>query len=161
MADERDARRIRALIRETGTRLDLLIARLSVEEMNRPGVVGVWSVKDVLAHLAYWQRYAADILRAAADGSTPDLVGDDATERFNASVVKQYYQRPLSRVIAEWHAAREELIDLLEDVSDEDLTDPTRFPWSGGRALLDHIAGSSYAHEQEHIQQIGEWMRSL
>ena len=160
MADEQEARRIRALIRETGTRLDLLLARMSVEEMNRPGAVGAWSVKDVLAHLAYWQRYAADILRAAADGSTPDLVGDDATERFNASVVKQYYQRPLARVVAEWHAARDELIDLLDSVSDEDLTDPARFPWSQGRALLDHVAGSSYAHEQEHIEQIRDWMGS-
>lgn len=158
MAEGMDARRVQALIRETNRRLELLIARLSVEEMNRSGAVGLWSVKDVLAHLAYWQRYAADILRAAAGGTTPDLVGDDETERYNASVVKQYYQRPLSRVIAEWHAAREELIDLLEDVSDQDLNDPTRFPWSQGRSLLDHIAGSSYAHEQEHIEQLRVWM---
>ena len=87
MAEGMDARRVQALIRETNRRLELLIARLSVEEMNRAGAVGLWSVKDVLAHLAYWQRYAADILRAAAGGTTPDLVGDDETERYNASVV--------------------------------------------------------------------------
>ncbi len=56
------------------------------------------------------------------------------------------------------HAVREELLDRLEDLSDEDLNDVDRFPWSAGRTLLDHIATSSYAHEQEHIDQIRDWM---
>ena len=36
MAEGMDARRVQALIRETNRRLELLIARLSVEEMNGP-----------------------------------------------------------------------------------------------------------------------------
>jgi hypothetical protein len=58
-------------------------------------------------------------------------------------------------VIADWQAAREDLLDQLKDA---DLNDPARFAWSNGITLLDHIAGSSYAHEQEHIEQIREWM---
>jgi uncharacterized protein (TIGR03083 family) len=149
-----------AEIRANSTHLDLLLAQLSVEQMNRPGAVGMWSVKDVLAHLAYWQRYAAAMLVAAAHGETPDLTGDDMTERNNASVVAQYYQRPLSAVIADWQAAREELLDQIEQLSDDDLNDPDRFPWSNGRTLLDRIADNSYDHEQEHIAHIRDWMRS-
>ena len=42
-----------------------------------------------------------------------------------------------------------------------DLNDPDRFSWSNGTTLLEHIAASSYDHEQEHIEQIREWMREV
>jgi hypothetical protein len=146
------------LIRATSTRLELLIAQLSVAEINQPGAVGVWSVKDVLAHIAFWECYAVNTLRAVARGETPDLVADDETERNNASVVAQYYQRSLAAVISDWQQAREDLLEAIEDLEDADLNDPDRFPWSEGRSLLDRIAGNSFDHEQEHIEQIRAWM---
>jgi uncharacterized protein (TIGR03083 family) len=161
MADRMNVANVATLIHETSTELERLLAQLSVEQMNQPGVVGVWSVKDVLAHLAYWQRYVVAILRAIACGETPILEGDDETERNNASAVAQYYQRSLAATIADWHAAREDLLDQLEQISDDDLNDSERFAWSNGRTLLDRIAGSSYDHEQEHIEQIREWMRKF
>ncbi len=159
MVERMDAASVAAQVRETSARLELLLVQLSVERMNQPGAVGVWSVKDVLAHIAFWERHLVHVLRAAAHGETPDLDVEDATETCNASVVKQYYLRPLSAVIADWHAAREDLLDQLEGLSDEDLNDPDRFVWSGGRTLLDRIAANSYAHEQEHIEQIRAWMQ--
>jgi uncharacterized protein (TIGR03083 family) len=161
MADRMNVADVAASIHETSTELERLLAQLSVEQMNRPGAVGVWSVKDVLAHLAYWQRYGAALLTAAARGETPNLEGDDETERNNASVVSQYYQRSLAATIADWQAAREDLLDRLAQISDEDLNNPDRFAWSNGRTLLDRIAGNSYDHEQEHIEQIREWMRKF
>ncbi len=159
MVERMDAASVAAQVRETSARLELLLVQLSVERMNQPGAVGVWSVKDALAHIAFWERHLVNVLRAAVRGETPDLDAEDATETRNASVVKQYYLRPLSAVIADWHAAREDLLDQLEGLSDEDLNDPDRFVWSGGRTLLDRIAANSYAHEQEHIEQIRAWMQ--
>jgi hypothetical protein len=161
MTESIGAGRLRELIRQTNTRLDLLLAGLNVDQMNRPGAVGTWSVKDAIAHIAFWERYAAGLLRAVVCGATPQLDVEDATETRNASVVAQYYQQPLGAVIAEWYAAREELLDQLQLVSDDDLNDPKRFPWSDGRTLLDRIAANSYRHEQEHIEQIREWMKQL
>src|SRR5215212_1400965 len=135
MAEWMTVKELIALIRETGTRMELLLAQLSVAEMNQPGAVGVWSVKDVLAHLAFWERYAVDTLRAVARGEAPALSADDETERKNASVVAQYYQRSLSAVLADWQQAREELLDALEGLDDEMLNDPDYFPWSAGRTL--------------------------
>jgi uncharacterized damage-inducible protein DinB len=159
MAEQMNVAELSALIRSTSTRLELLLAQLSVAEINQPGAVGVWSVKDVLAHLAFWERYAINTLEAIARGETPVLAADDETERNNASVVAQYYQRSLAAVISDWQQAREELLDALEDLDDQMLNDPDYFPWSEGRPLLDRIAGNSFDHEQEHIEQIREWMR--
>jgi hypothetical protein len=160
MIDRMNVAELTALIRATSTRLELLVAQLSVAEINQPGAVGVWSVKDVLAHIAFWERYAVDTLHAIERGETPNLVADDETERNNASVVAQYYQRSLAAVVSDWQQAREDLLDAIEDLEDEDLNDPDRFPWSEGRSLLDRIAGNSFDHEQEHIEQIRAWMRN-
>jgi hypothetical protein len=161
MVERMNVSELTALIRATSTRLELLLAQLSVAEINQPGAVGVWSVKDVLAHIAFWERYAVNTLKSVARGETPLLSADDETERKNASVVAQYYQRSLAAVIADWQQAREDLLEAIEDLEDADLNDPDRFHWSEGRSLLDRIAGNSFEHEQEHIEQIQAWMNSV
>jgi DinB superfamily len=150
-----------ALIRTTSAELELLLSRLTVAEMNQPGAVGVWSVKDVLAHIAFWEHHAVRILKAVRCGETPDLDAEDSTESRNASVVAQYYLTPMGAVIASWNEAREDLLDQLADLSEADLNDSNRFPWNEGRPLLERIAANSYEHEREHIEQIREWMRGL
>ena len=159
MTERITAAEIARRTRETGARLELLLAQLSVGQMNQPGAVGVWSVKDVLAHIAFWERYMIGILRAVARGETPQLEAEDETERRNASVVAQYYLRPLATVIADWHAAREELLEELAALSAADLHDPSRFRWNEGRPLIGRIMANAYEHEQEHIDQIRAWMQ--
>jgi uncharacterized damage-inducible protein DinB len=154
-----DSIELAALIRATSTELELLIARLTVAEMNQPGAVGVWSVKDVLAHIAFWERYAVRVLKAARHGETPEFDAEDSTESRNASVVAQYYLTPMGAVIAGWNEAREDLLEQIVFLSEADLNDPNRFAWNEGRPLLDRIAANSYAHEREHIEQIRAWMR--
>jgi hypothetical protein len=156
-----DSTELAALIRATSTELELLIARLTVAEMNQPGAVGVWSVKDVLAHIAFWERYAVRVLKAARCGETPEFDVEDSTESRNASVVAQYYLTPMGAVIAGWHEAREELLEQIVGLSEADLNDPDRYAWNEGRSLLDRISANSYAHEREHIDQIRAWMKGL
>jgi uncharacterized damage-inducible protein DinB len=156
-----DATQLATMIRDTAREFELLMARLSVAQMNQPGAVGVWSVKDVLAHIAFWQRYAAALARAVANGETPQRQVDDETESRNASVVTQYYLAPIGAVLASWNEAREELLEQIHDLSEDDLNNPDRFAWSEGRTLLDRIAANSYEHEQEHIEQIRAWMRGF
>jgi hypothetical protein len=154
-----DTTELTMLIRATSTELELLLSRLTVAEMNQPGAVGVWSVKDALAHIAFWERYAVRIIKAVRRGETPQLDAEDSTESRNASVVAQYYLTPMGAVIASWNEAREDLLDQIAGLSDIDLNDPDRFPWSEGRSLVDRIAANSYEHEREHIEQIREWMK--
>jgi hypothetical protein len=158
MAEWKQNVRLIESIHHTNMQLEMLLTHLSVAQMNQPGAVGVWSVKDVLAHIAFWERYALRLLHAAARGETPDLEADDDTETRNASVVAQYYQRSLSAVLADWHDARQELIEQLAATSDEDLNDPGRYHWTRGVPLWRRIAWDSYEHEQEHIDQIRSWM---
>jgi hypothetical protein len=154
-----NATELAALIRATGAELELLLSRLTVAEMNQPGAVGVWSVKDALAHIAFWERHAANVVKDARHGETPLLDVEDETESRNASVVAQYYLAPMGAVIARWNEAREDLLDQIAGLAEIDLNAPDRFPWNEGQSLLDRIAANSYEHEREHIEQIRAWMK--
>lgn len=156
-----NASQLAARIQATNAELERLIMQLSVAQMNIPGAVGVWSVKDVLAHIAFWQNYIAKVVRAAKRGEEPQLYADDQTERYNASVTKQYYLASLGGVLARLHTAREDLLEAIADLSDEQLNQVDYFPWSNGRSLLEHITASSFGHDQEHIQQIRQWMNDV
>jgi DNA integrity scanning protein DisA with diadenylate cyclase activity len=118
--------------------------------------------------IAIYFRVLADVSQRSSETtvlgervSMPVLVADDETERNNASVVAQYYQRSLAAVIADWQQAREDLLEEIAELSEADLNDPARFAWSPGITLIEHIAGSSYEHEQEHIDQIRAWMKPV
>ncbi|HEX5688846.1 MAG TPA: maleylpyruvate isomerase N-terminal domain-containing protein, partial [Roseiflexaceae bacterium] len=106
-----NATELAELIRANAKELELLVSQLSVAQLNQPGAVGSWSVKDVLAHLAFWQRYGAALARAAHSGEAPqlDVNLDDTTESRNASVVAQYYLASTGAILARWSEAREEL----------------------------------------------------
>lgn len=156
-----NASQLAARLRATNTEFERLIMQLSIAQMNIPGAVGVWSVKDVLAHIAFWQSYIAKVVQAAKRGEEPQLYADDETEHFNASATKQYYLTPLGGVLARLHTAREDLLEAIADLTDEQLNQVDYFPWNNGRTLLDRIAGSSFRHDQEHIEQIRQWMRDV
>jgi hypothetical protein len=52
-------------------RLEQNLARLTAEQMVQPGVVGAWSTKDVLAHLAAWEALCLSWLDTSQQGGTP------------------------------------------------------------------------------------------
>src|SRR5688572_20829237 len=52
------------------------LAGLSDAELSRPGVGGDWSVKDVLAHIAFWHEHMVDVATRRAVGEdvgAPDV----------------------------------------------------------------------------------------
>lgn len=51
---------------------DEQVARVPEDRRETPGVVGEWSLKDVVWHCAHWTRFAAEHLSEAGDGPFAD-----------------------------------------------------------------------------------------
>ena len=68
-----------AIEKERGA-LETLLEPLTPEEMTDPGVVGEWSVKDVLAHLIEWEQMVLGWHATGLRGDTLKevLLGDRA-----------------------------------------------------------------------------------
>jgi uncharacterized protein (TIGR03083 family) len=134
-----------------------LLAQVDEARMTQPGAVGEWSVKDVIAHVTWFEREMVGVLRTHA------LVGSELWnlphDERNAAIYEQNRDRALSEVLAEARAVYDQLLVGMQSLAEEDLHDPQRFaempadwiPWQV-------IAGNCYEHYRQHTPGLCDWM---
>lgn len=149
-----------AKIEDEHTHFTSLIGDLSTEQLTAPGASGVWSVKDVLAHLAMWTARCVTIVFDAEQGQRPvdiDAVLDD-WDALNAEDYESQKERPLDRILADFHGTHRQLLRRLQAWKETDLFDATRFNWLRGMSLGEFLAGEVGGHDADHRQQIEQWL---
>ncbi|MGA7731657.1 MAG: DinB family protein [Chloroflexia bacterium] len=99
---------------------------LSAEDMLEPGVKGNWSVRDVLNNIASWDRITAECFRVMLAGERHPLLDmdEESVARFEQENYEAGKDRMVVEAIQELHSSREELVDLLRDVSNEQMFAP-------------------------------------
>jgi hypothetical protein len=133
---------------------------LTPEHLLQPRAVGEWSVRDVLQHLSLWEAELVRLLlhveqgRQAVGGS---FVPNPDFDAINALWHAETKDRPLERVLEDFHGVRRQTLRWLGDFSDEDLTRIRREAWLHNQSLARWIAEYSYEHEQEHTLAIRAW----
>ncbi len=132
---------------------------LSNEQYCADAAVGEWSIKDVLAHLVMWEAETIKLLFQARQGLTPTTVHlknipDDEQNKIWHDQTKD---RLLERVLADFGAIRGQTILRLDDFSERELSDPTRFVWLRGKTLSQLVVDYVLEHEQVHARMIRAW----
>jgi hypothetical protein len=138
------------------------IEGLTEEEMNEPGVIGDWSVKDILSHLTRWEAELVKMLWQISQGITPSGLAvsetpEEVIDELNARWVQEDRDRSLSQVLEDFHGVRKQTIRRVEALSEEELTDAKRYAWLGDVPLWKWVAIESYEHDAEHFSQIQAW----
>jgi hypothetical protein len=144
------------------TRLQTSLDGLSEEQLHLPGVVGEWSVKDILAHIAAWQSRLITAMFKAEKGFVPDTTSGGATvDKLNAQWYREMKDRSFDQVWEDLDASYHQILARLEKWSEKDLFDAKRFKWMQGEPFERYIAGDSYEHYVEHAEQIEAWRKQL
>ena len=132
---------------------------LSDEQLQEPGVVGDWSVKDIMFHLTMWEAELVKLLWQAAQGIKPTTAHFSKTpvDELNAAWSVQSPGRTLEQVIDDFAGVRKQTSRRVSAFKDKDLTDPQRFSWLKDHPLWVWIAEDSFKHEAEHTAQIHAW----
>jgi len=142
--------------------LEEMLAPLDETWMITPGANGDWSIKDVLAHVTAWHRHVLDRLQAAARNETPSLYGtlldEEGVNRLNEQFYQENKSRALGEVITDFRSSYLQVVEAVQALKEEDLTDAQRFSWTRGIPLWQFVAGDSYEHYLEHIGPIKEWL---
>ena len=149
-------------LQESRERLLAAFAGLSDDEMTQPGVAGEWSVRDLLVHLAYWDRATTDSYRSMLRGERPELLDleEDGIQAFNHEHHAEKQSVTTEEAVTELMAAREEMTSLLQEVDNAALFAPA----PGDEHADLSIAGCIHitvAHEEEHAEMIEEWRESM
>jgi uncharacterized damage-inducible protein DinB len=142
---------------ETRAAWEALLAQIDEEQMQKPGAVGKWSVKDVIAHVASGESEIVPVLRTRvlADSDLWNLSDDERNE----IEYQQNKDRPLNDIVNEERQAYTALLEVVQQLSDEDLNDPHCFknmpqewrPWQ-------LIAGDSFKHYEDHMPSLRDWL---
>ena len=146
-------------IQQERAAFEAALAGLTPEQMTAPGVMGEWSVKDLLGHVALWESRLVTILYSVERGVAPKTLGSSEVDRVNAESYAEQRERPLGRVLADFHAVHVQLLKRLDALADRDLSDSKRFPWMEGEPLEKLVAGDTFEHYAEHRPAIETWRK--
>ena len=126
-------------------------AGLSNVQLEETGVVGDWSVKDLMAHVTVWENEALTDLPMIAEGHKPQTYAAryGGIDAFNAKMEQQWRGLSLRDVRQQLADTHEHLISYIRSVPRELLDSKSRFR---RRLRLD-----TYGHYPIHTEHIRAW----
>ena len=100
-------------------------AGLPDSRLLEPGVLGDWSVKDILAHVTTWEEEALKHLPLIAEGGKPPrYVTYGGLDAFNARMAEQKRSLSLSEVQRQLDETHRRLVDFIQQHQGVDHTGP-------------------------------------
>jgi hypothetical protein len=140
------------------TRAELLAAIGGLDEaaLDRKGVIGEWSIKNVLAHIAAWEAWVVEALPARmATGATPHDFRQRAQDedRFNAEEVAEREELTPDEQLMELDRTRAELLVYLRGLDAGALE--RKHPWDTWPGTLpEYLLAALGDHESEHVEAL-------
>jgi hypothetical protein len=120
----------------------------------RPAIQPTWSVKDLIAHITYWESYMIERLsHVLAGGIDKRLRSDEEVDTINASVYAAHKDDALADVLAAFDASLPRVEALIAPLSDEQVNDVSLY---AGMEIppLYVIIGNTFGHYADHIDDL-------
>ncbi len=126
-----------------------------------PGVCGVWSTKDVLAHLASYELVLAELLESFVAGRQ-QAFANPIDAAFNDEQVAQRRHLSLAEARDEYEQAYGRVSELIQQIPAEQRRRAGELPWYGAEYdLEDYLVYSFYGHKREHSAQIAAFCDTI
>jgi hypothetical protein len=126
-------------------------AGLSEAELLEPGVTGAWSIRDIIAHITWWEEEALKHLPLIITGGRPPRysVTYGGIDAFNAWMTVQRKDLSLGEVLRQHREVHGRLVALIAKAPADEIAGETRFR---RRLRLD-----TYGHYPKHARAIQAW----
>lgn len=142
-----------AKVKETHRDYESALAGLSEAQLLQPRTCGDWAVRDMVAHVTWYEKQMVAVLQERA------LVGSDlwnaSLEARNAAIHAENLDRTAAEILVESDKIFTEMVSLMDALTDEDLLHASQFrempadwiPWQV-------IASNTFEHYPEHTEAI-------
>jgi hypothetical protein len=141
------------MIRSARRELDSVLSEFTLEQMEGKGKCMEWTVKDVLAHIGWYENEMVNLLsQKTLEGS---VWWNFSLQERNDAIHAANRSRDIRSVIESESAAYKTMLKLLEGLDEADMNDPSAFagmpeewqPWSV-------IASNTHEHYRDHVDQL-------
>jgi uncharacterized damage-inducible protein DinB len=144
--------------------LMMTIEDVPAAEWDTNGVCGIWSVKEIVAHLTSFEHILVEVLNIfQGEKEGPNLLSwGKSGQNFNEEQVAKRANMSRSEVLAEYESVHAQTMKLVSQFSPETLRQVGTIPWYGPQyALDDLIVYAFYGHKREHCAQINVFKDKL
>lgn len=150
MAERMTRDEVLDLIRGGRAELEAALGRLDVARLETPGLAGgVWSAKDLMAHVTFWES----LMVARLGGPKPAVEWAGDVDATNAAVYEANRERLLADVRRDFDAVHRDLVVRVEALSDDELNSPR--PPVPDRVVWEAIRNETWGHYSEHVAALG------
>ena len=122
--------------------------------------LGVWSIKDLIAHLIGWDYTNIKAARAVRNGRLPDFYTyiDKDWSSYNALLVIQHKQDDYDRLLACSKDSHTQLIDFLQTLPVEDFFKDWGVRYKGYNLTISRLVVAETKDERVHLAQINAFV---
>ena len=138
-----------------------LVQGFSKDDFEQPGAAGLWTARDVFAHLAFWNGEAKKAIALALRGERPDPWLVTNVEEVNAHEAVARRSVTLYQVMDDFRRSVRDLVSQLDSASERQLERETdhKSP-EGGNANAAWVATNLIAHLRTHGEAIDIWLHT-
>ena len=130
--------------------LEQLLDELTPDQMEESGVVGEWSVKDVIAHLLEWEQMVLRWHSAGLKGKVPVTPAEGFNwaqlPQLNQQIFEKHHNQPLAVIQKEFNASFRKILKTIQGLSDEDLFMRGRYAWTKNNTLVAYFISNTSSH---------------
>lgn len=140
-------------------RLALILDGISDRDQRKPGLWGDgWSVADLVAHLAAWQRMFLGWHAAGLRGEVPAMPAPgykwNETPRLNRAMQKKHARRAPGESRSDFESGYRRILALASALSPTCLLTAGRFAWTGRNPLSTYLTANTASHYRFAIRVI-------
>jgi hypothetical protein len=137
--------------------LEDVLKRINKSQMGMPGAVGIWSVKDTLAHISAWERWMIDWISSLLADKRPETPEPWDVERMNSEILARVKDLPINTVLEEFHNSYSDSMELVQRFTDKQLNSVYADRWPMG-VLWEGISANMNWHYREHRMNFETWL---
>ena len=146
----------------TEVRQGILHQASLISENNRNRTfLGIWSVMDLLAHLAGWDHTNIEAAKAVLAGRSPAFYAhrDSDWRTYNSILVAKYKRASFHEMIAVLNNSHCELIEFLKTIPAESFNRDFGIRFRGYKVTIRRLLESETKDEQTHFRQITDFFK--
>ena len=158
---------------------DTILSQIDEQALSEPGVEGIWSVQQIVAHVAGYEEWTAAFLTDRLNPGTGILAAHDAfwqeqldayrqdhpdfpaqmnetdDDQTNAVVVAVYDQYTAREVLEREQQAYHRLLSAIQATPESQLIEPGIV---GKKSIMEILPDQAHGHYQGHLPAIQHWL---
>jgi hypothetical protein len=144
------------------TRHSVLVEVSKLSEAEQDQVfLGVWSVKDILAHFIGWDKTNLLAAKSILKGELPAFYEhrDPDWQTYNAILVKKYKKGSFQELLTVVKNSQNKLIKFLQTIPPEHFNKDFGVRFRGYKVTIQRLLEAEREDEETHLQQITDFFK--